>query len=65
MEFATKKGLRVLEMFKQFDRDGSGSISRGEFVEGIKVGMVIGYLVKNTKKGKKTTTKLLETRKLG
>ena len=37
MQFASKNGLRVLEMLKQFDRDGSGAISRAEFVRGIKV----------------------------
>ncbi len=37
IEFISKKGLRLLEFFKQFDKDGGGSIDREEFIRGLKV----------------------------
>jgi len=33
----TQQGLRLIDFFKQLDKDGSGSISRDEFVFGLKV----------------------------
>ncbi|KAK2178108.1 hypothetical protein NP493_562g03016 [Ridgeia piscesae] len=32
----TQQGLRLIDFFKQLDKDGSGSISRDEFVFGLK-----------------------------
>ena len=36
-EYIENEGLRMLDFFKQMDRDGGGSISRAEFVEGLEV----------------------------
>ena len=36
-EHITQHGLRLVDFFKQLDKDGSGSISRDEFVLGLKV----------------------------
>ncbi|KAI0223954.1 hypothetical protein LSAT2_024968, partial [Lamellibrachia satsuma] len=35
-EHITHQGLRLVDFFKQLDKDGSGSISRDEFVLGLK-----------------------------
>lgn len=36
-EYIAVKGLRIIDLFKQFDKDGSGSVSRVEFIQGLKV----------------------------
>lgn len=36
-EYIAVKGLRLIDLFKQFDKDGSGSVSRVEFIQGLKV----------------------------
>ena len=36
-EFMVAKNLRISDLFKQLDRDNSGSVSRNEFIEGLKV----------------------------
>lgn len=35
-EYITSKGLRLIDFFKQLDADGSQSVSRKEFVDGLK-----------------------------
>ena len=42
-EYIAAKNLRLVDMFKQFDKDGGGSLSREEFVEGLKVRSIYKY----------------------
>ena len=36
-KFAEKAGLRLVDLFKQFDRDNSWTITREEFILGVRV----------------------------
>jgi Ca2+-binding EF-hand superfamily protein len=36
-DYITSKGYRLIDFFKQFDKDGSGAIDRKEFIAGVKV----------------------------
>ena len=38
-EYASKAGLRLVDLFKQFDKDKSWTVDREEFRQGIKVCM--------------------------
>ena len=44
MVYAQKEGLRLWDVFAQFDKDGSMSISKDEFKHAIKVTKVLGHL---------------------
>jgi hypothetical protein len=39
-EWVEGAGYRLIDLFKRFDKDGSMSISRDEFVKGIRVRMI-------------------------
>lgn len=43
-EYIDVKGLRLIDLFKQFDKDGSGSVSRVEFIQGLKVCYILHLL---------------------
>ena len=36
-EYIALKNYRMIDLFKQFDRDGSGSVSKDEFIAGLRV----------------------------
>ena len=36
-EFMAAKNLRLVDLFKQMDKDGSGSVSKDEFITGLNV----------------------------
>ncbi len=42
--FAEAQGFRLIDVFKQFDKDNSWSVSHEEFIQGVKVGnMQLNY----------------------
>ena len=40
-DYVSKRGLRLVDLFKLFDVDNSGSVSREEFMDGLKVNSII------------------------
>ena len=43
-EYIAQQNFRLVDLFKQLDKDGGGSISRDEFIDGLKVANILSVL---------------------
>ena len=41
--YAEKNKLRLVDLFRQFDKDNSWSVDREEFINGVRVRSIFGY----------------------